>query len=204
MRRHEDRTMLWHLSGCDIKAAAPTHKQQSAVWLDPDQLTGTSFHAFRTLLRWATPLLLLLGQKTAVWTEAQSSKSISKIQTTTNSHRSSEWGCETHLSTETSVLWPGSEPDHLCAHTHREAVLQHVEETDWRDSGNSEGSEETLDSCRVSVATSSSQTHLHSHYHGAETSPDTSATRRYANRVGARFVFSSNTRVLLLVTTAAS
>lgn len=42
-----------------------------------------------------------------------------------------------------------------------------------------------FDSHRVAVATSSSQTHLHSHYHRAETGLDSSDTQRYANISGA-------------------
>lgn len=63
---------------------------------------------FRTLLRWTTPdtPLLLLGEKLPSTLDnrdaAWSSKSTSKIQTTTNSHRCSDWSCETHLSTKTS------------------------------------------------------------------------------------------------------
>lgn len=150
---------------------------------------------FRTLLRWTTPLTHLCCS----WEKncRLHSTTVTQRGRLNPPQRFKPQQIHTDAPTEAvkhifqqrplNVLWPGSEPHHLCVHTYREAVLQHVEETDWRDSGKSEGLEETLDSCRVSVATSSSQTHLHSHYHGAETSPDTSNTQRHASNAGEFF-----------------
>lgn len=150
---------------------------------------------FRTLLRWTTPLTHLCCS----WEKncRLHSTTVTQRGRLNPPQRFKPQQIHTDAPTEAAkhifqqrplnVLWPGSEPYHLCVHTCREAVLQHVEETDWRDSGKSEGLEETLDSCRVSVATSSSQTHLHSHYHGAETSPDTSNTQRHASNAGEFF-----------------
>lgn len=85
---------------------------------------------FRTLLRWTTPdtPLLLLGEKLpsaldnrdAAW----SSKSTSKFQTTTNSHRCSDWSCETHLSTKTSkcALTRIRTASSVCAHIQRSSI----------------------------------------------------------------------------------
>lgn len=98
---------------------------------DPHQLTGRSFHGFQNTSQVNhtsdTPLLLLgeklpsaLDNRDAAW----SSKSTSKIQTTTNSHRCSYWGCETHLSTKTSkcALTRIRTVSSVCAHMQRSSI----------------------------------------------------------------------------------
>lgn len=98
---------------------------------DPHQLTGRYFHGFQNTSQVNhtsdIPLLLLgeklpstLDNRDAAW----SSKSTSKIQTTTNSHRCSYWGCETHLSTKTSkcALTRIRTASSVCAHIQRSSI----------------------------------------------------------------------------------